>query len=224
MRHRRGVLVGTATCALTITALYLAYGSLSRVEAADHNDPPGRTTGATADKAADIGDLYAWHTADGKTVLVMTYAGPLDPTADQTATYDADVLYGFHVDTDADQVADHDIWVRFAQSPSGNWGMQVSGIPGGDPVVQEGPVELQNRIGGVTDGFFWAGLREDPFFFDLQGFTDTLSTGTLSFVNDRDFFAGKNISAIVLELETEDLEAGTDGVFEVWATTARIGG
>lgn len=224
MRNRRAVLVGGAICALSLTALWLANGSLQRAEAADHNDPPGRTTGASADKAADIGDLYAWHTTDGKTVLVMTYGGPVDPVAGQTAEYDADVLYGFHIDTDGDQAADHDIWVRFGQSPSGNWGMQVTGIPGGDPGQQAGPVELQNSISGVTDGFYWAGLREDPFFFDLTGFMDTVSTGTLSFVNDRDTFAGKNISAIVIELETEDLEAGTDNTFDVWATTARIGG
>ena len=224
MRNRRGVLLGAAMIAASMSAVWLAYGSLQRVMAADHNDPPGRTTGASADKAADIGDLYAWHTADGKTVLVLTYGGPVDPVAGQTADYDADVLYGLHIDTDADQTADHDIWVRFGQSPSGNWGVQVSGIPGGDPAVQAGPVELQNGISGVTGGFYWAGLREDPFFFDLQGFTDTLSSGSLSFVNDRDFFAGKNISAIVIELETEDLNAGADDTFEVWATTARIGG
>lgn len=223
MRHRRGVLIGTAIFAASMTALWLAYGSLSQVEAADHNDPPGRTTGGSADKAADIGDLYAWHTTDGKTILVLTYGGPVDPVEGQTAEYDADVLYGLHIDTDGDQAPDHDIWVRFGQSPSGNWGMQVSGIPGGDPAVQAGPVAFQNSIGGVTDGFYWAGLREDPFFFDLQGFTETLDTATLSFVNDRDFFAGKNISAIVIELETEDIAAGADDTFEVWATTARIG-
>ena len=72
----------------------------------------------------------------------------------------------------------------------------------------------------MTDGFFWAGLREDPFFFDLTGFQETLSTGTVSFVNDRDFFAQKNISAIVIELETEDLGGTT---LQVWATTSRIG-
>ena len=169
---------------------------------------------------ADIADLYAWTNESGKTVLVLTYAGPVDPVAGQTATYDPDVLYGIHIDNDGDNLADHDLYVRFAQNASGNWGMQVEGIPGGDPGTQAGPVAVQNGVDGVTDGFFWAGLREDPFFFDLTGFQETLSTGTVSFVNDRDFFAQKNISAIVIELETEDLGGTT---LEVWATTSRIG-
>lgn len=195
-----------------------------RVEAADHTDPPARTAGDSADRAADIGDLFTWHTDDGHVVFVLTYAGPVDPVDGETATFDADVLYGIHIDTNGDQTADHDLWVRFAQSPSGNWGVQVEGIPGGDPGTQSGPVEFQNPISGPTNAFFWAGLREDPFFFDLQGFMDTVSTGTLSFVNDRDSFAGKNISAIVIQLETADLDAGSDDTFDVWATTARIGG
>ena len=191
--------------------------------AADHTDPPSRTTGASADRAADIGDLYAWHTDTGKTIFVLTYAGPNDPVEGQTATYDRDVLYGIHIDTDDDQDADHDIWVRFGQSASGNWGIQLENVPGADG-VQTGAVEVENRIVGVTDGFFWAGLREDPFFFDLEGFQTTLSTGTLSFDADRDFFAGKNSSAIVIELETADIMAGADNTFDVWATTSRIGG
>ncbi len=139
---------------------------------------------------------------------MLTYAGPTDPVAGETAMYDPDVLYGIHIDTNQDQVADHDLWIRFGQNASGNWGMQVEGIPGGDPAMQSGPVEFANTISGPTDAYFWAGLRDDPFFFDLQGFMDTLSTGTLSFVNDRDFFAGKNISAIVIRLQTSDSGRG----------------
>lgn len=221
MRHGTKALACVGTLALLGGALWL--GSSGAVEAADHTDPPSRTTGDSADRAADIGDIYAWHTTDGHTVLVLTYAGPNEPIAGQTATYDPDVIYGIHIDTDGDQAADQELWVRFGQSASGNWGVQVEGIPGGDPAVQSGAVEITNRISGVTDGFFWAGLRDDPFFFDLQGFQDTLSTGTLSFVNDRDFFAGKNISAIVIQLQTSDLVAA-GGSFDVWATTGRVGG
>ncbi len=219
----------TMALATVVAALGLLGGgawvwSTQRADAADHNDPPARVTGSSADRAADIADLFAWHTPEGKTVLVLTYAGPNDPVEGQTATYDPDVLYGIHIDNDGDQNADHDIWVRFGQSESGNWGVQLEGIPGADPATQAGPVEIENRIMGVTNGFFWAGLREDPFFFDLEGFQDTVTTGDLAFDHERDFFAGKNLSAIVIELETADIGAGTDNTFDVWATTSRIGG
>lgn len=222
MRQRRWALAALPALGMLVAGAWVWRSE--RADAADHNDPPARVTGDSADRAADIADLFAWHTDAGKTIFVLTYAGPNDPVAGQTATYDADVLYGIHVDTDGDREADHDIWVRFGQSASGNWGVQLEGIPGGDPATQAGPVEVVNRITGVTNGFFWAGLREDPFFFDLEGFQDTAMTGDLAFDASRDFFAGKNVSAIVIELETADLMAGDDDTFDVWATTGRIGG
>ena len=45
---------------------------------ADHLDPPGRTNPAidtTPNKAADIADVFAWHTATDAN-LVLTFAGP----------------------------------------------------------------------------------------------------------------------------------------------------
>ena len=68
-----------------------------------------------------------------------------------------------------------------------------------------------------------AGLFDDPFFFDLQGFRETTSTGTLSFDNTRDFFAGQNVSAVVIEIPTSRIANGTNPV-DIWATTARFGG
>lgn len=222
MRKRTKALAGMAALGMLGAGAWVWQSH--RADAADHNDPPSRVmAGGSPDRAADIADLFAWHEGT-HTVFVLTYAGPNDPVEGQTATFDPDVLYGIHIDNDGDQAADHDIWVRFGQSASGNWGIQVEGIPGGDPTTQAGAVEIQNRITGPTDSFFFVGLREDPFFFDLQGFQETVSTGALSFDATRDFFAGKNSSAIVIQLETADLMAGADDTFDVWATTARIGG
>lgn len=222
MKHWKRALVGVAVLGLLGGALWMG-SHADPAEAADHTDPPGRTGAGAAspDTAADIADLYAWHNDDGKTVLVLTFAGPADPMADQEGTYDPDVLYRISVDNDDDQTADINIDVRFAENSSGHWGVQLTGIPGGDPVVQAGPVQRTNNISGVTDGFYWAGLRDDPFFFDLEGFGETLSTGDLSFDDERDSFAGRNVTAVVIQLDTADLGAGT---FDVWATTARTGG
>ena len=220
MRRRGKAIIGIAV--LGALGLGLGIWATSRhADAADHNDPPSRVTGASADRAADIADVFAWHTAEGKTVLALTFAGPNEPVAGQAGTFDRDVLYTIHIDTDDDREPDHDIRARFGVSESGNWGIQLEGVPGADG-TQAGPVEHANRIAG-SEGFFWAGLREDPFFFDLEGFQNTASTGTLGFVSTRDFFAGKNLSAIVIELETADINAGSDNTFSVWATSARIG-
>jgi hypothetical protein len=84
------------------------------------------------------------------------------------------------------------------------------------PVI--GPVE--KKIDGGLNARVYAGLRDDPFFFDLEGFRNTLATGTLSFDGSRDTFAGSNCTAIVLEMDLAAAQAG-GATLQLWATTAR---
>ncbi len=201
-------------CGLALTT------NVGEATAADHTDPPERVQ---AGDAADIGDLYAWAANDTLSV-VLTFGGPVAPAADQTATYDADVLYGIHIDNDGDGTADHDIWIRFGQDADGNWGMQVTNFPGATEALV-GPVATANSGGG---GMFYTGLHEDPFFFDLNGFSATVANvadgddaDDIAFTGE-DFFAGLNVSAIVLDIPLaaalgENTSAG------IWATTAVAG-
>lgn len=189
----------------------------SAVRAADHTDPPG---GVVAGDAADIGDIFAWHTAGGSLVAVLTFAGPLPPSEGQTGTWDSTVLYGIHLDNTGDGQPNTSIWLRFGKNALGDWGIQVINLPGtSGPVV--GPVEtlLEPAAGARV----WAGLSDDPFFFDLQGFQDTLGSGTLSFNSSRDFFAGLNITAVALEMPLAAAQ-GAGSSIRVWATTARQSG
>lgn len=184
------------------------------VEAADHGDPT-RITQAAAD---DIADLYAWHSADGQTLtVVLTFGGPVAPAADQAGTYDPNVLYGIHIDNTSDQAANHDIWVRFAQNDLGDWGIQVTSLPGESEALI-GAVETE--VAGAS-GRVWAGLRDDPFFFDLTGFGTTLTTGDLAFDNTRDDFAGQNVTAIVLEMPVS-AAIGAGNTLDIWATSSTL--
>ena len=93
--------------------------------------------------------------------------------------------------------------------------MQVSGLPGGRPLVT-GPVETTIDAGmGLR---VYAGLRDDPFFFDLDGFNKTLQTSTLSFDSKHDTFATTNVTAIVVEMSTDAL-VGNGKTFRLWAST-----
>ncbi len=180
--------------------------------AADHTEAPG----AAADPAADIADLYAWHNANSL-ITVVTFAGLQAPAMDQTGTYDPDVLYTIHIDHNGDNVSDFQVHTRFGQNALGDWGMQVSNLPGeAGPLV--GPVETVNN-GAAAKA--WSGLADDPFFFDLQGFNDTVATGTLSFDPTRDSLAGTNVTAIVLEMPLAAATAGSANI-QVWATTSRF--
>ena len=178
--------------------------------AADHAEAPG----AAADPAADIADLYAWHTTDGKVVAVLTFAGLT--AAGGSATYDEDVLYTLHIDNDADNNPDIDVLVRFGKNGAGDWGVQVENLPGTTAAVS-GAVETTLTAEGQS---VFAGLRDDPFFFDLTGFEATLATGDLSFDNTRDSLAGTNVTAVVVTMDAA-LATGADNTLAIWATSAR---
>jgi len=185
-----------------------AVAASSVVIAADHDEAD---TASADDAAADIGDLYAFHD-DTRLTLILAFNGYQLRGAE--ASYDPDVLYSFHIDTDGDNLADTDIHARFGQDSAGEWGVQVMGIPGVDEAIV-GPVDEVISEAGVQ---VYAGLRDDPFFFDLEGFEDTLATGDLSFNPDRDFVALKNSMAIVVEFDHAGLGETELGV---WATTGR---
>lgn len=203
-----------------VAALALAAGfyftASEPVQAADHTDPPDRVA---IGNTADIGDIYAWHdTSAGTLSLALTFAGPLAPVAGQAGAYDEDVLYGVHLDNNGDNTPNVNIWVRFAQNDLGDWGVQVTGLPGTTGPV-EGAVETTLEPG--NDVKVWAGLRDDPFFFDLEGFNNTLATETLAFDPTRDSFAGANITAVVLEVPLAAALSGSDDL-QVWATTRTL--
>jgi hypothetical protein len=194
--------LATATVALAITSTV--------VIASDHDEAD---TASFSDLAADIGDMYAFHEGDRLT-LILTFDGYKLRT--EAGNYDADVLYGLHVDTNGDNVADHDIWARFGQNSAGEWGVQVEGIPGESAAIV-GPVDTV--IGDGSGAQVFAGLRDDPFFFDLQGYKDTLMTGTVAFDPTRDFVAIKNTLALAVEFDHAAL--GSTNI-AVWATTGRL--
>lgn len=221
----RALMAGVALLA-SLGLVALSSWRPAQAPAADHNDPPD----ASGDTAADIADFYAWHDADGNMVVVLSIAGASMPVADQTGTYDADVLYGIHFsDTgsggDPLYEATHDIWVRFGANDAGDWGMQVMNLPGEDDMVV-GAVETP--LTAPNGAMAWVGLADDPFFFDLEGFQDTVTTGDLSFASlaaggsARDSLMGTNATTIVLQFPASDVTSA-GGMVHTWATTGRTG-
>jgi len=189
--------------------------------AADHLDPPTRTDPVldpVPDVPADIADVFTWYTADHVNV-VITFGGPSSPT--QPASYDRDVLYKILVSTAAPtDTPEIVIRVRFGPGQRPNeWGVQMEGLPGVTGAI-EGPVETNLVKDGVTAR---AGLFDEPFFFDLQGFRETRSLGAIRFDNTRNFFDGNNDTALVLEIP-RDRFAGATSPLGFWTTTSRFGG
>ncbi|AUW58757.1 hypothetical protein C1T17_12285 [Sphingobium sp. SCG-1] len=221
MKHYTKLLLAGGGVLLAIPLAFMAAETFA--PAADHLDPPTRTDPAmdtTPDRPADIADVYAWHT-DTKVIIAMTFAGPQATTA--PATYDRDVLYTINIANGPNKtVSTIPVTVRFGRDNTANgtqFGVQIAGLPGVTGALT-GPVETNLSKDGVTAR---AGLFDDPFFFDLQGFRTTTSTGTLSFDKTRNFFAGQNLTAVVLEIPRDRIANGTNPI-GVWGTTARFGG
>lgn len=198
-----------------------------RSVSADHLDPPSRTdfrVDPTTDPAADIADIYAWTTATHLN-LVYTFAGPNDSSS--AGLYDPNVRYRIHISnggrTDDDEFT---IMAQFGRGTGGT-GIKFDGLPGvtGSLIT---PVE---RITEAPNGVrVYAGLRVDPFFFDVLGFRETNATGNLAIRNDRNFFANTNdtLFAVQVPISIVGRDANTDGRvdnrMDVWVDSFRKGG
>lgn len=206
---------------IALAALVIGSAAL-RTNAADHLDAPTVKT----DGRIDINDVYVFEGQNaGNTVLAMTLnpaAGMLSPT-----TFRQGAAYQFMVDTSGDAIEDARVVIKFEGVRKG--GVQKYSVywqAGGDRTVllQAGTTGASQALSG--GGHAYAGLFDDPFFFDLAAFntfkSTLLSTGTLdglsAFCNPtgENFFAGFNTTAIVLEVPDALLGGGT---VKIWGET-----
>jgi hypothetical protein len=214
---RLALAAGSAAAASLL--LFANYGG---VHAADHGDGA-----ASTDEVADIASLYAWHTENGTIVTVLTFA-PFNE-AGGSALYDPEVLYGIHIDNNGDNTPDIDIWARVGQNSEGEWGLQVVNLPGASAAADAdlcgtapghcGPVETVIDTGSNTR--MYIGYRDDPFFFDSEGYNQSLTEEMWAFDVNRDHFAGLNVTALVLEMNAEAASGDSDNL-QIWATTSRL--
>ncbi len=224
-------------------AAALAVAASAAVMSADHAESPG----ADADPAADLADIFIFTSpqAGAKTVAAITFGGRPAPRSriDGSFYCDPDVLYTFNIDRESpagtfDSVPDVQVYARFGRNGNGDCGLQLENVPGAGGTFS-GPVE--EVFTSPTGMRAFAGLRNDPFFFDGEGFAALVASfagpgqsgdvvGAFRLAGGqarRDSFANRNVSAIVFEMENTAL-APPSGSFRprvrVWSTTARLAG
>jgi Domain of unknown function (DUF4331) len=122
-----------------------------------------------------------------------------------------------NIDNNEDNVVDFHVRWRFAQNVQGGWGVQVENLPGSTGTIS-GPVET--ILSGGAGTRVWSGHADEPFFFDVQGYLDTLATGTLSIRNDRSILSGLNVTALAMEINTAAMRSGTSSL-RFWISSAR---
>lgn len=200
--------------ATLVAAAVLAVGLVPLgAGAADHLDSPTVSTNG----ATDLNDIYAYSSNDAsKSILIATVNPGAGALPNSTTSFGTGVRYNLTVDTNGDANPDITYQLRFtAGNPQGVsiwkngtlWGSGKTGAP----IVLKGGTKL------------WAGLRDDPFFFDLDAFKGHIlgAANGRMLCDDKkvDFFLGLNVSAIVLLLPNAEL-GGSGKTVGVSANTA----
>jgi hypothetical protein len=198
-------------------------------QAADHAESPA----ADLDRAADIADIFIFHSPDrpGRIVGALTFGGRPAPRSRIDVEYcDRDMLYTVHIDKNADDQPDAEIYIRYGRDTAGRCGVRFENVPGAGARAFDGLTETEFTSPSGLRAF--SGRRDDPFFFDPQGLGATLMTfssdpdnptGELRFDSARDGFGGRNITAAVFEMDQAALAAGANSSrIRFWATTSRF--
>jgi hypothetical protein len=226
---------------LAVAGLTLALGGAPLLAAgADHLDAPalgGLTNGVTSDFAPhsdhgdrDINDVYVFDRADStRTVLAMTTNPAVNlPTVDPIATFGTNVRYIINIDRTGDAVQDVAYVWRFGAGSAGAQDYTVTRYAGANARslragVLVGSGNTGTGIGTAKDGAkVFAGVRADPFFFDLTGFIGTvfgIGTDCLSVLGPpcvaTDFFTPLNTNAMVIEVPNDAIGGSNIGVWGV---------
>jgi hypothetical protein len=213
--------------------------------ASDHQDTPE----VELSPRLDINDVYVFPgSSPDRLVLAVTTSSPLTPAGSTNASFDPDILYQIKVDNTGDAVEDLVIQFTFEGTGSSQRIAMRGPVAPAQRGVRTRLVDVDptmrgaiNTVLGSASGVqLFAGLREDPFFIDLEQFFKIIPdrapvTGPLSKIGPKpqasafrdpgiDFLAGINALAIVVELPEAMLlpaGAGTDPQIGVWATTSR---
>ncbi len=193
--------------------------------AADHRDSPS----VENDPSADIADVYAFRSpANNDNLVVALDVNGVTAPAD-LRNFGQDASYLIHVDTNGDLNADANVKVTFSGST-----FSVAGL-GSTPITGDvtPPGSTTPKITDANGIKVFAGPRDDPFFFDLPGFKNFVAHPQAPAKGLRpagetpvDFFAGTNISSIVIELPITALTGAptsNTGTIKAWVSTERAG-
>lgn len=217
-------------------------GARQLAQASDHQD----TADVELNPTQDMTDFYAFPTSAGRIALVLNSQPFISPAAVPTASFDQNLLYQIKVDNTGDAVEDLVFQVTFVGTGAsqrvevrGPFAPTVTGAmhnvaSTATPVVSGA---INTILGSSTGVQVYAGVRDDPFFIDLEQFFRILpdrrpSTGPLSATPTPatafrpagqavDAVYNANLASIVIELPASMLTAGGNAKIGLWGTISR---
>lgn len=187
--------------------------------AADHLDSPG----VVADPAADINDVYAFRSKDPaaanvrRSVFVMTVV----PAADTDSRFSENVQYQFWIRDAGEGQARKDI-ICDVEGTGDDQMITCTAPNGSSKTVAFNAIDAGDA--NSDDIRVFAGLRDDPFFFDLDAFFavvgDPNMVGILLDDEGTDFFAPLGTLTIVVDVLNTVFEDST--TLQVYGRTNRM--
>lgn len=217
---------------------------LKPAKAADHAE----STSVSADVGADIADVFAFLDPmdNSRVILAMTFEGFIVPgQAGNLGFFPPDILYRFEIENNGDAVADRYIDVTFSPQTSRTVPQTASIVMSGRKGVRyppffarfTAPTTVPNTsptpppfvvtTDPISQISFFAGLTDDPFYFDSVGFSRFVSSVLAGSPNPstlnraRDVFAGYNIHSIALSVPAHMLRGSADNVIGINSVTLR---
>ena len=230
----------TALSSLALAVVFsITFAPLPIVRAADHAE----ATIVAEDPGADLADVFAFldPNDNSKVVLALDVEGFIVPSeALNIGLFAPNVLYRFEIENTGDAVPDHVIDIQFSEQTSRTVPQTATIYPGGIQNPKRKftaltTVPTQNATAPpfvVTSNAqfgakFFAGLTDDPFYFDIVGFNRFAASVTSGnpdptvLQRGRDSFAGYNIHMIALELPASSLLGPGGKVIGVNGVTLR---
>jgi uncharacterized protein DUF4331 len=205
---------------VVVLAVGVLVGGIPGAYGADHGDAPN----ASNDAAGDLNDIYAFldPNDNGQIVVVVTLRGFI-PAGENAnfGNFDHRILTAIELETTGDAVADAFLAVTFSPQtartapqtatitavllPSG---AQFPLFTAPTTISSAAPTPPAQTIttDAATGIRFFAGMTDDPFFFDIPAFGRFVASvlgGTpdpSQLTRGRDSFAGYNTMAIVVSL------------------------
>ena len=226
---------GMSSLLAIVASMSLAFPTAPSVTAADHAE----ATLVAADPGADIGDVFAFldPNDNSKVILALDVEGFIVPSeALNHSEFAPDVTFQFQIENTGDAIPDEFINVTFSPQTSRSTPQAATvTMPGRfqftAPTTLSTFAPVANPFVVTTDPAsgvaFFAGLTDDPFFFDIVGFnrfTSSVLAGSpnvAALQRNRDSFAGYSIHMIALSVPAHLLRGSSTSIIGVNGVTLR---
>ncbi len=231
MNQHRLLRVALLTLVVLVSLSFRAFAS-------DHLDSPANAD----DHATDLADQYMFLDPNDNTrvIAIITFSGFIVPGENSNAAVfgqNGTVRFNFDFENTGDAIPDKSIHVTFGPKTSATTGQTATielwdgttftaaTTPASNTsATSPDPIITTFDVNGIK---FFAGLVDDPFFFDIPAFnrfTASVKAGTPDptvFSRGRDSFAGYNVLSIAFSIPVGLLKGSNGNVIGLASTSQR---